>query len=123
VKSSTGVATLGPQSFQQAVAYFDKAEQVAGGHVLLIRVQRALNYACHMDDAQPGRKGSFDLYSKLLNEVLTIDDPTPQYRLINSIAKRRARRYLSEKWVNEYAEECGWDLDEISKNAAPAAAK
>jgi len=123
VKSSTGAATLGPQSFQQAAALFDKAEQIAGGHVLLIRVQRALNYACHMDDGSPGRKASFDLYSKLLNEVLTIDDPTPQFRLINSISKRRARRYLSEKWVNEYAEECGWDLDAIAAASSPAAAK
>lgn len=119
IKSGTGEAMYGHQMFVDAAAAFDKAEQLSGGHVQLIKVQRALNYACHMDDPAPGRKGSFDLYSKLLNDVLSTDDPSPEHRLINSIAKRRARRYLSEKWVNEYAEECGWDLDAIAK--APAA--
>ena len=121
VKSGTGESMYGHQSFVEAAAFFDKAEQISGGHVGLIKVQRALNYACHMDDPAPGRKGSFDLYSKLLNTVLSSDDPTPEFRLLNAIAKRRARRYLSEKWVNEYAEECGWDLDAIAK-AMPAPA-
>jgi hypothetical protein len=115
VKSGTGESMYGHQSFVEAAAFFDKAEQISGGHIGLIKVQRALNYACHMDDPAPGRKGSFDLYSKLLNGVLSMDDPTPEFRLLNAIAKRRARRYLSTKWVNEYAEECGWDLDEIAK--------
>lgn len=123
IKSGTGEAMYGHQSFVEAAQLFDKAEQISGGKVLLIRVQRALNYACHMEDATDGRKASFDLYSKLLDEVLSIDVPDAEFRLINSIAKRRARRYLSEKWVREYSEECGWDLDAISKApAAPAPA-
>ena len=114
--SSTGVATLGPDSFKVAAAHFDQAEQIGGGKDLLVKVQRAISYACHMDDPNPGRKGSFDLYVKLLNEVLATPDPAPEYRLLNTIAKRRARRYLSAKWIDEqFEEECGWDLTAIQK--------
>ncbi|GAC1354715.1 MAG: hypothetical protein NVSMB47_08090 [Polyangiales bacterium] len=118
--SSTGVATLGPDSFKVAADHFAQAEQLSGGHDLLVKVQRAINYACHMDDAGPGRKGSFELYNKLLGEVLASDDRDPEHRLVNAIAKRRARRYASQKWIeSQMADECGWDLDAIQK-AMPA---
>ncbi len=111
IASSTGVATLGPESFQRAQVHFDKAAAISGGRVLLGRLEYAVKYACHMADDSPGRKQSLALYLKNLNEVLDADDPDPQVRLPNAVAKRRARRYLSDKWMrNVAAQDCGWDL-------------
>jgi hypothetical protein len=107
----TGFNTLGQESFDKAKAHFDKAAQINGGKVLLGRVQMARSYACRMHDESPGRKASFDMYMKLLNEVLEADDPLPEARLTNAIAKRKARRYASKKWIEEVArEDCGWEL-------------
>jgi hypothetical protein len=107
----TGFNTLGQESFDKAKAHFDKAMQINGGKVLLGRVQMARSYACRMHDESPGRKASFEMYMKLLNEVLDADDPLPEARLTNAIAKRKARRYASKKWINEVArEDCGWEL-------------
>lgn len=39
--------------------------------------------------------GDKGLYDRMLNEVLVANDPDPQQRLNNMLAKRRARRYLS----------------------------
>lgn len=107
----TGFNTLGQESFDKAKAEFDKALQINGGKVLLTKVQMARSYACRMKDDSPGRKASFELYSKLLNEVLEADDPLPEARLTNAIAKRKARRFLSKKWIEDVArEDCGWEL-------------
>jgi hypothetical protein len=107
----TGVNTIGQESFDRAKAEFDKAFQINGGKVLLGKVQMARTYACRMKDDSPGRKESFALYMKLLNEVLDADDPLPEARLTNAIAKRKARRYASKKWIDEVArEDCGWEL-------------
>ena len=120
-KSSTGVATLGPESFTAAKAAFDKAEQISSGKLMLGKVQMAISYACHMADDSPGRGASFGMYSKLMNDVLAADDPDPDHRLLVAIAKRKARRYLSEKWIEDFAQEdCGWDLSAIP-SAAPTA--
>jgi hypothetical protein len=43
-------------------------------------------------------------YVKLLTEVVKAGDVLPEQRLPNTIAKRRARRYLSEKRM----EACGF---------------
>ncbi len=40
----------------------------------------------------------------MINEVLTADDPDPQQRFTNMIAKRRARRAL----VKSRMEDCGF---------------
>jgi len=107
----TGFNTLGQESFDKAKAHFDKAMQINGGKVLLGRVQMARSYACRMHDESPGRKASFEMYMKLLNEVLEADDPLPEARLTNAIAKRKARRYASKKWIEDVArEDCGWEL-------------
>jgi hypothetical protein len=48
---------------------------------------------------------------KLMNEVLAAEDPLPEARLTNAIAKRKARRYASKKWIEEVSrEDCGWEL-------------
>ena len=46
-----------------------------------------------------------ELYEKLLNEVLSAEDPDPNLRLQNAIAKRRARRALTRPAM----EDCGFD--------------
>lgn len=107
----TGVNTIGQESFDKAKAEFDKATAINGGKVLLGKVQMARTYACRMKDESPGRKESFAMYMKLLTEVLEADDPLPEARLTNAIAKRKARRYMSKKWIEEVSrEDCGWEL-------------
>lgn len=107
----TGVNTIGQESFDKAKAEFDKAFAINGGKVLLGKVQMARTYACRMKDDSPGRKESFAMYMKLLTEVVEADDPLPEARLTNAIAKRKARRYMSKKWIEEVArEDCGWEL-------------
>lgn len=111
LQSATGVASLGPESFENAKKHFDKAIEINGGKVLLVKLQMATKYACHMADESPGRKQSLEMYLKLLNEVLDAEDPLPEARLTNAIAKRRARRYVSAKWMKDIAQQdCGWDL-------------
>lgn len=107
----TGFNTLGQESFDKAKAEFDKATQINGGKVLLGKVQMARTYVCRMKDDSPGRKESFALYMKTLQEVLDADDPLPEARLTNTIAKRKARRYASKKYIEEVArEDCGWEF-------------
>lgn len=107
----TGANTIGEESFAKSKQLFEKAAAVNEGKVLLGRVQMARTYACRMKDDSPGRKESFALYKKLLEEVLAAEDPLPEARLTNAIAKRKARRYLSQKWIEEVArEDCGWEL-------------
>ncbi len=50
------------------------------------------------------QQGRRPLYEKLINEVLTADDPDPQQRFTNTIAKRRARRAL----LKSRMEDCGF---------------
>jgi len=107
----TGFNSLGQESFDKAKAEFEKAFAINEGKVLLGKVQMARTYACRMKDDSPGRKESFALYMKMLNEVIAAEDPLPEARLTNAIAKRKARRYISKKWIQEVArEDCGWEL-------------
>jgi hypothetical protein len=55
-------------------------------------------YACMKTD-QP-------LYEKTLNEILAAEDPDPNLRLENTIAKRRAKRALSKQAM----EDCGFTV-------------
>jgi hypothetical protein len=56
------------------------------------------------------------LYEQLLNEVLAAQDPDPNQRLTNMIAKRRAKRFLGKSRMME----CGFDMS--SKTPAKTAA-
>jgi hypothetical protein len=80
----------------QAKQLFDLALAKTGGKNLLIQTNYALKYAC--------MKGDKPLYEKLLNEVLAADDPDPNQRLTNTIAKRRAKRGLTKT----HMENCGF---------------
>ena len=66
-------------------------------------------YACMKSD-QP-------LYEKTLNEILAAEDPDPNLRLQNVIAKRRAKRALSQSAM----EDCGFTVESPPKPASPKA--
>jgi hypothetical protein len=62
-------------------------------------------YACAKSDQA--------LYEKMLNEVLTSEDPDPNLRLQNTIAKRRAKRALTKAAMDD----CGFG---IARGPGPA---
>ena len=65
----------------------DKALVLNGGKALITKVQYAARYHC--------LKGDKASYQRVLQEVLDAGDILPEQRLTNTIAKRRAKRYLS----------------------------
>lgn len=71
----------------EAKKEFDRALAISGGKMLLTKVQLATRYYC--------MKGDKANYEKILHEVLDAHDPLPEARLQNTIAKRKAQRYLS----------------------------
>jgi hypothetical protein len=83
--------------------HFDRAIELNGGKMLLTKFNLAAKYYCTKVDK--------DGYEKTLKEVLAAGDVLPEQRLPNTIAKRRARRYLAPKRMKE----CGFAA------AAPAA--
>jgi hypothetical protein len=88
-----------PQSeLADAKQHFDRALQINGGKVLTAQVTLASRYYCNKRDKAN--------YFKTLNAVLEAKDPMPQQRLSNTIAKRRAFRYLNNKY---WQEECAFE--------------
>jgi hypothetical protein len=77
--------------------HFERALQINGGKALLTKFQYAVRYYCAKMDKES--------YVRLLNEVLDAGDVLPHARLNNAIAKRRAKRALSE----ERMEMCGFE--------------
>ncbi|MEJ7735666.1 MAG: TRAP transporter TatT component family protein [Polyangiaceae bacterium] len=67
--------------------HFERAIAISGGKALVAKLNFATRYYCN--------KGDKTNYVKLLNEVVAAGDVLPQQRLQNTIAKRRAKRYLS----------------------------
>jgi hypothetical protein len=65
---------------------------------LLVQLTYAQTYACVKADRP--------LYEKLLNEVLAADDPDPDQRFNNTLAKRRAKRWLGKQRMMD----CGIDM-------------
>jgi hypothetical protein len=101
---ATGHTILGAYHARTAMAeleeskkHFERALALNNGDYLPTKLNFATRYYC--------MKGDRQAYDKLLNEVLTAPDTLPEARLPNTIAKRRARRYLTnEVWQ----EECGF---------------
>lgn len=76
---------------------FERALQLNGGKFLPTKLNYAQRYYCAVGDRAK--------YEQLLNEVIAAPDDLPEARLQNTIAKRRARRYLGNK---VWQEECGF---------------
>ena len=70
----------------EAKKHFERALQISGGKVLMAKFQLATKYYC--------TKGDKENYVKLLHEILAAGDVFPEQRLSNTIAKRKAKRYL-----------------------------
>jgi tetratricopeptide (TPR) repeat protein len=92
-----GAAQAGLHDYDDAKKHFDRALELSGGKALTVQLTMAERYYCPKSD----KKNYFDM----LNQVLAAGDPLPEQRLSNTIAKRRARRYLSNKY---WQEDCGF---------------
>jgi hypothetical protein len=91
----------------QAKTMFELALAKTERKNLQVQLNYATSYAC--------LKGDRALYETLVNEVLSATDPDPEQRLVNLLAKRRARRALSRQHMLD----CGFDMS--SHAAHPAA--
>jgi tetratricopeptide (TPR) repeat protein len=89
----------GSPELDEAKKHFERALQLNEGKMLLTKFNYATKYYCNKIDK--------DGYVKTLNDVLGAGDVLPEQRLPNTIAKRRARRYLSPKRMKE----CGFPAD------------
>ena len=88
----------------EAKRMFEDALAKTGRKMLLVQLSYATRYACAKQDAA--------MYSKLLQEVVSAPEVVPNLRLLNAIAKRRAKRWLTEKRAFEA---CSIDLPAPSK--------
>jgi len=91
----------------QAKQLFETALAKTERKNLQVQLNYATSYAC--------LKGDRTLYETMLNEVLAATDPDPEQRLVNLLAKRRARRGL----LKSHMQECGFDMS--ARPAAPPA--
>lgn len=71
----------------EAKKEFDKALAISKGKYLLVQFNEAAKLFCI--------KGDKDGYVKTMTEIVDAGDVLPEKRLQNTIAKRRAKRYLS----------------------------
>jgi hypothetical protein len=99
-------ARTGMAELDDAKKKFDLALEKTGHKTLLVQLNYATRYACV--------KGDRALYEKMLNEVLQAEDPDPDQRLTNTMAKRRAKRAMSREKMMD----CGFDMS--TPSAAPA---
>ncbi|HVU03003.1 MAG TPA: TRAP transporter TatT component family protein [Polyangiaceae bacterium] len=91
-----GAARAGLQEYDLAKQDFDAGEKIAGGRLLTNQVTMAQRYYCPKRDKKN--------YFAMLHAVLDAKDPLPEQRLSNTIAKRRAQRYLNNKiWQQDCA--------------------
>jgi hypothetical protein len=80
----------------QAQKMFEDALAKTQRKSLVVQLNYGARFACV--------KGDKALYEKMLNEVLQSEDPDPEQRLTNTIAKRKAKRALSKAKM----EDCGF---------------
>jgi len=92
-----GAAYAGLQDYTKAKENFDKGDTVSEGKLLTNKVTLAQRYYCFKND----KKKYFDS----LNAVLSVEDTIPEMRLTNTIAKRRAFRYLHNTY---WQRDCGF---------------
>jgi hypothetical protein len=91
-------ARSGMAELDESKKHFDLAIQKTGGNALLVKFNYATKYHCV--------KVNKDAYAKILKEIVEAGDTLPEQRLPNTIAKRRARRYLGKQRM----EACGFDM-------------
>lgn len=109
-------STLGAYHARSPMAEMDDAKKLLD--FALEKTQRKalgvqLNYAkyaCSKNDQA--------LYEKMLNEVVSVEDPDPNLRLQNTIAKRRAARALTKPAMDD----CGFRQKSAAPTTSPAAA-
>ncbi len=93
-------ARTAQSELEDSKKHFDMAMKVNGGKFLATPLNFATRYYCAKRDKAT--------WEKMLNDVLAHPDDLPEARLQNTIAKRRARRYLTHPDV--FTENCGFDL-------------
>ncbi len=79
----------------EAQKLFEEALAKTQRKTLMVQLNYATRYACN--------KGDKPLFDKLINEVLSSEDPDPNQRLVNTIAKRRAKRALAKANLQDCA--------------------
>lgn len=82
----------------ESKAHFERAIELQHGKLLMTQVSMAQTYYC--------MKGEKAKYMSTLKAVLAAGDTFPEQRISNAVAKRKARRYLTNKI---WQEECGFD--------------
>jgi hypothetical protein len=93
-----------------AKEHFDKAIAATEGKALMPKMQYATRYLCARGD----REG----FVKTLQEILDAGDTLPEQRLQNTIAKRKANRWMLSK--DRARDNCGFDVKDAG---APAPAE
>lgn len=92
---------------EEAQKMFEAALSGTGHKFLLAQHIYATTYHCAKADAAA--------YDKLLREVLAAEDPYPEQRLSNIVAKRRAARWLAPKRMFDAC-----SMDPVAPPEAPA---
>jgi hypothetical protein len=92
----------------EAKKLLDEASAKTQGKDLLVPLFYAVRYAC--------AKGDATLYTAELNKVLTAQDPDPDQRLENAVAKRQAKRWMGKRRAKDT---CGIDLAGSSSTESP----
>lgn len=97
--NATGLTFLGVAEsmgmagdMEKSKGYFEKALEITEGKVLVVPLNYAKAYAVKTQDRE--------LFNELLTEIVEAGDISPDTRLANMIAKRRAARYLEH--ADEY---------------------
>ncbi len=111
----TGTLAMSAYHARAVIAEMDEAKKLFESlltltqhKTLLVQLTYAQTYACLKADRA--------LYEKLLNEVLSSEDPDPDQRLNNTVAKRKARRYLGKQRMMD----CGMDMSAATPAPPPS---
>ncbi len=89
----------------EAKRMFDLVLEKTQRRNLMAQLTYAQTFACLTGDRA--------LYERLLTEVLAAHDPDPEQRLSNTLAKRRAKRFLGRPRMIE----CGFDVPSSASSA------
>ena len=88
---------------EQSKQLFETVMAKTERKALITQLNYATKYACTVGNGQ--------LYLQMLNEVIATPDPDPSQRLLNAIAKRRAKRWIGKKRAKD---QCGIDVTAVA---------